>query len=74
MNQGKDIIQKVKEIYKDGKIDELDGITVEYKDWWFNLRPSNTEPILRLVVEAETQYIMDQKVKEISELISRFSV
>lgn len=63
------IIQKIKENYKDGKIDELDGITVEYKDWWFNLRSSNTESVLRLVVEAKAQYIMDQKVKEISELV-----
>jgi len=68
------IIEKLKENYRDGEIDELDGITVEYPDWWFNLRPSNTEPVLRLVVEAKAQFIMEQKVKEITDLIRRFSV
>ena len=46
---------KIKEIekkYSDGKIDELDGISIEYPDWRFNLRMSNTEPILRLNVES----------------------
>ena len=39
--------------FSDGKIDYLDGITVEYPRWWFNVRPSNTEPLLRLVLEAD---------------------
>ena len=40
--------------YADGKVSHLDGLSVEYDDWWFNVRPSNTEPVLRLVVEATT--------------------
>jgi phosphomannomutase len=40
--------------YADGEIDHLDGVTVQYPSWWFNVRPSNTEPLLRLVVEAST--------------------
>jgi phosphomannomutase len=40
--------------YSDGAIDYLDGITVSYKNWWFNVRPSNTESYLRLVLEANT--------------------
>jgi phosphomannomutase len=40
--------------YADGEIDDLDGITVQYPSWWFNVRPSNTEPYLRLVLEAKT--------------------
>jgi phosphomannomutase len=40
--------------YADGDIDYLDGITVQYPTWWFNVRPSNTEPLLRLVVEASS--------------------
>jgi phosphomannomutase len=40
--------------FADGEIDYLDGITVQYPDWWFNVRPSNTEPLLRLVLEADT--------------------
>ncbi|MHC4529609.1 MAG: phosphomannomutase/phosphoglucomutase, partial [Planctomycetota bacterium] len=38
--------------YSDGKIDHLDGVTIQYKSWWFNCRASNTEPLLRLNVEA----------------------
>jgi len=48
---------KMKELeaaYANGRIDWLDGITVQFDDWWFNVRPSNTEPLLRLVVEART--------------------
>src|SRR4029453_13081266 len=39
--------------FADGQIDYLDGITVQYPEWWFNVRPSNTEPLLRLVGEGE---------------------
>ena len=48
--QGK--IEELAERYGDGDVDYLDGITVSYDDWWFNVRPSNTEPYLRLVLEA----------------------
>jgi len=47
-------IRELEERFSDGKIDHLDGVTVEYDDWWFNVRPSNTEPYLRLVLEAKT--------------------
>ncbi len=47
--------------FADGAIDYLDGITVQYSDWWFNVRPSNTEPLLRLVLEARTRTLMDEK-------------
>ncbi|MDI6733135.1 MAG: phosphomannomutase/phosphoglucomutase [Planctomycetota bacterium] len=53
--QGKE--EKMKQIareFSDRKPDYLDGITIEYPDWWFNLRPSNTEPLLRLNIEADT--------------------
>lgn len=62
-------LEKVKQKYSDGKQDFLDGITVEYKDWWFNLRPSNTEPLLRLTIEADTQEILIKKQKEIAKFI-----
>ncbi|MCZ6571244.1 MAG: phosphomannomutase/phosphoglucomutase, partial [Deltaproteobacteria bacterium] len=39
----------------DGKADGLDGLTISFPDWWFNLRPSNTEPLLRLNVEASSE-------------------
>ena len=48
------MIQTLAREFADGRVDNLDGITVEYPDWWFNVRPSNTEPLLRLVLEART--------------------
>lgn len=63
------ILQKIKEKYSDGKHDYLDGVTVEYKDWWFNVRPSNTEPLLRLTVEADTKELLEQKRKELTALL-----
>jgi phosphomannomutase len=52
------------------EIDRTDGITVEMKDWWFNLRPSNTEPMLRLNVEANTEAELDRHVDEVLESLS----
>jgi phosphomannomutase len=59
---------KIKELarrYKDGKASYLDGIRVDFKDWWFNVRPSNTEPLLRLNLEAKTKELMEEKKKEV---------
>jgi phosphomannomutase len=52
--------------YSDGRIDHLDGITVGYKDWWFNCRPSNTEPLLRLNIEADSGGLLESRLAEIS--------
>ncbi|MHC4574898.1 MAG: phosphohexomutase domain-containing protein [Planctomycetota bacterium] len=51
--------------YQDGQVDHLDGVTVRYKDWWFNCRPSNTEPLLRLNVEAKSRELLEGKLAEI---------
>ena len=67
----REISERLEEKYKDGKIGELDGITIEYPNWWFNLRPSNTEPLLRLVVEAKTPELLKDKVKEIIDEINK---
>jgi len=64
------VLEKVKEKYADAKQDYLDGVTIEYKDWWFNLRPSNTEPLLKLTIEAEMQELLDEKKKELSQFIA----
>ncbi|MCK4753017.1 MAG: phosphomannomutase/phosphoglucomutase [Planctomycetes bacterium] len=56
---------KMKELakkYKDSQIDHLDGVTIRYKDWWFNCRPSNTEPLLRLNVEAKSNGLLKEKL------------
>ncbi len=63
------ILEKIKEKYKDGQINELDGVSVTYSDFWFNVRASNTEPKIRLTVEAISQEIMEKKKEEIFNLI-----
>lgn len=63
------VLEKIKQKYADGKQDYLDGVTVEYDDWWFNVRPSNTEPLLRLTIEANTQDLLLQKQKELTKII-----
>ena len=65
---------KMKELadaYSDGELDWLDGLTVNYRDWWFNVRPSNTEPLLRLNLEASDEAFGKTKTEEIIEVIRR---
>lgn len=62
-------IERLSRAYQDGKQDRTDGLTVAYEDWWFNCRPSNTEPLLRLNLEARTSELMEQKRHEILALI-----
>ncbi len=62
------IIAHVRERYRDGQLNELDGIRVDYPSWWFNLRKSNTEPLLRLVVEAESAQGLGQRREELKSL------
>ena len=62
-------LAELEERYADGRITHLDGISVDYDDWHFNVRPSNTEPLLRLNLEATSQELMDAKRDEVLELI-----
>jgi phosphomannomutase len=55
--------------YDDGEQDRVDGLTVSYQDWWFNCRPSNTEPLLRLNLEARTRELMERQRDEVLGLI-----
>jgi len=52
-------LEELARTYSTGRLSMLDGLTVEYDDWWFNVRPSNTEPVLRLVVEARSREHME---------------
>ncbi len=65
----KTILEKIKKKYSDGRMFELDGISVEYKDWWFNVRASNTEPLMRLITEAKDKKTMEAKRDELLKLI-----
>jgi phosphomannomutase len=68
-------IAALKKRYSQGRADELDGITVEFGElgrsewWWFNVRPSNTEPLLRMIVEASSAKLRDQKKAELIGLL-----
>ncbi len=64
------ILNKIKNHFADAQIDELDGVTVEYQDWWCNVRPSNTEPLLRVTVEAKTPELLASKQAEVLEVIN----
>lgn len=55
--------------FNDGELAKLDGVSVEYPDWHFNVRGSNTEPLLRLNLEAETPELMEKKRDEVLEVI-----
>jgi phosphomannomutase len=65
VEEQRETIERIVAIYADGRQDRLDGLTVEYDDWWFNVRPSNTEPLLRLNVEARTQELLEAKTREL---------
>jgi len=70
----KEIIAAIKEKYIDGNVNELDGLSVECPDVWFNVRASNTEPLLRFSVEGINQAVVEAKKKELQELIDKQSV
>jgi phosphomannomutase len=67
-----DIPAKLAELearYADAQIDHLDGVTIQYADWWCNVRSSNTEPLLRLNVEADNADLLERKTAELLALI-----
>jgi len=70
IRKNREIIKQLEKKYRKGEILKIDGIRVDFPEWWFILRPSNTEPILKLIVEATSNKLMKQKIKELSSLIS----
>jgi len=65
----KKVLKTLEKGFKKGKVLKIDGLRVDFPDWWFNARPSHTEPVLRLVVESKNKKLMEEKKKEISSLI-----
>jgi phosphomannomutase len=63
-------IEVVAAAYAGSSQDRLDGLTVDFGDWWFNLRPSNTEPLLRLNLEARTPEDCEAHVAEVLSLLT----
>ena len=63
------VFDHLKSKYKDGRMIELDGLSIEFDDWWFNVRPSNTEPLVRLNLEAKNAPLMQKKRDEVLAVI-----
>lgn len=55
-----DLVEKIKTNFKNGIVTEVDGTTIQYPDWWFNIRPSNTEPVAKLVIEADSAAALEK--------------
>lgn len=64
--------KKFAKFFKNGKIDWLDGLTVNYPQWWFNLRGSGTSPIMRFTIEAKTKKLLKRKKKYLLVLLKKF--
>jgi phosphomannomutase len=62
-------LRQIEEHFSTAQIDHLDGVTVSYPEWWMSVRPSNTEPLLRLNVEGETKALMEAHRDEALALI-----
>jgi len=70
---GGQVIERMRADYADGALTDIDGIRIDYPGWWFNLRTSNTEPLLRLVVEAGTEEGLAKRKDELVGKIRRWS-
>jgi len=65
------ILEDIRQKYQDAQIDETDGLSFSYPNWRFNVRKSNTENLLRLNLEANSEGLLEQKTREIVGLINR---
>lgn len=68
----KQVLEKISKDYKDGEINWMDGLSIDYPHWRFNIRSSNTEPLLRLNLEADNEDLMKEKLEEIKSKILAF--
>jgi len=63
------VLERLEKEFADGTPSHLDGLTVDYPDWWFNVRTSNTEPVVRLNVEAKDEAMLQEKIDEVSKVV-----
>jgi phosphomannomutase len=63
------MLETLKREFADGEVDEVDGVTVQYPEWWFNVRKSNTEPLVRLNLEADTEEMMAARCQLLCEIL-----
>jgi phosphomannomutase len=66
-----EILAEIKQAFSQGKLNELDGIRIDYPNFWFSVRASNTEPVLRLIVEGKTEAIMEDIKSRLIDIITR---
>jgi phosphomannomutase len=66
------VFDELKKKYSSGKINELDGIRIDFEDWWFNVRASNTEPKIRLNLEAKSKELMEEKKIEVLNIVRSY--
>ncbi|MBI5045913.1 MAG: phosphomannomutase/phosphoglucomutase [Candidatus Niyogibacteria bacterium] len=66
------ILERLAKKYGEGKKILIDGLTVEYSDWWFNVRRSQTEPLLRLNIEAAKRSLLEEKIKELTTFVNKY--
>lgn len=66
------LVKEIKKCELPTKIIDFDGYRLEFTDWWFNIRPSNTEPYLRLIIEAKTPILLEQKLNAIMKILQPF--
>lgn len=71
VSDSKAALARLKQEFSDGKQSELDGLTVEYPDKWFNVRVSNTEPLMRINAEAQNQADLDQLTSRVKKIIQQ---
>jgi phosphomannomutase len=69
--QTENILEELKQSYKDAEVDSTDGYSFNYPDWRFNVRKSNTENLLRINIEADSEKLLEEKTKEVSLLIEK---
>ena len=62
-------MDEIAERFSDAEIDHLDGVTCRYEDWWCNVRPSNTEPLLRLTLEARDATSMNERIEQVKAIL-----
>lgn len=79
MPNPQDILEKIEEKFQNdiaigqAEIVKLDGLTVKYRDWWFNIRPSNTEPVIRLIIEADSKEKLKEKIDFLIQSMKEFN-
>jgi phosphomannomutase len=70
IDDAEQLFEALESAFKDGDQDHLDGLTVEYPTWWFNLRKSHTEPVVRLVIEAQDEESLATRKAKLTQIIA----